>query len=42
MLNIDFQGPDGAEQGILAARGRKKAESAMTWALNRVESTLGT
>ncbi len=42
-LNVDFQGPDGAEQGFLAARqGGESAESAMTWALNGVESTLGT
>ncbi len=42
MLNVYFQGPDGAEQEFLAARRGGKHRSAMTWALNGVESTLGT
>ncbi len=42
MLNVYSQGPDRAEQGLLAALGGRNAESVMTWALNGVESTLGT
>ncbi len=42
MLNVYIQSPDGTEQGLLAARQGESAESVMTWALNGVESTLGT
>ncbi len=44
MLNLYSEGPDAAEQGQFLAPPVKGecAESAMTWALNGVESTLGT
>ncbi len=35
-------GADGADQGVLAARRGESAENGMIWALNGVESTLGT